>query len=778
MEISTAVCTHCGAPCPPAEHFCCAGCRAVYGVLHDATPYDPGDTYAFLDLPDVADRLLKFRGDHLATFVFRVPAIHCSSCVYLLERLSQLDAGFVESRVDFGRKEVSVRFDPERLSLRKAVEWLVRIGYTPQLELDPKADARRSGEARDRWIKLGLAGFAFGNVMLFSLPEYFAPELLDPFLKKVFTTLNLVLSLPVLFISASEFLSGAWTALRHRTVTLDVPIALGILALYGQSLSDILTGGGPGYFDSFTGLIFFLLIGRTMQGKTYEALSFDRSHTSYFPLAANVLGPEGAHPVPLGELAPGDRLFVRHGELIPCDAELESESAQLDYQFVTGESTPVDVARGARLFAGGRVAGAAATVVVRQAASQSYLTELWNRVNGSGPARSSRLRLPDALSPWFTGLVVVLATGAGLWWAQHDAGKALYVVSSILIVACPCALAMAAPFTFGAVRRRYARHGFYTRHASVVEDLANVRTVMFDKTGTLTESRTDALFLGAPLTQPETSALGSVLMQSVHPLSRRVVEAMRPFETLPVADFREEKGHGVMGTVAGNRVVAGSAAWLTRNGIPDLLPGTESAGSQVLVAVGGRYLGVWEIRQDVRPGLSAMMRKLARAGYRLALTSGDSPRQRERLKAALPELGDMRFGQTPAEKWAWVEAERGRGAVCMVGDGLNDAAALRGADVGIAVADDVHAFTPASDAIVDGAALARLPAFLRLARGSVAITAAAYVLSVAYNVVGLSFAVRGELTPLVSAILMPVSSITVIAFATGATTLLAKWRGL
>ncbi|MBT6150083.1 MAG: heavy metal translocating P-type ATPase, partial [Gemmatimonadetes bacterium] len=339
-------CYHCGLPCVDGsisadEHaFCCVGCRTVFEILQesglqkyymlDARPGTPPSRsqpadgvpllgrFAYLDDEQLQQQLLDFTDGATARATLRLPQIHCASCVWLLENLERLLPGVRNSEVDFLRRELSLVWDVDRLSLRQLVEGLTRVGYEPEITLGSAAAPRASGDPLIR--RIGVAGFCFGNAMLFSLPEYFAnPGDLSQAWQRLFTVLNLALSLPVMFYSSTDYLSGAWRALIQRVVTIDVPIALGICVLFGRSLVEILTATGSGYMDSFNGFVFFLLLGRLLQRNSFVALSFERDYRSYFPLAVNVRHGNEEHPVAVAALQPGQRLIARHGELIPAD---------------------------------------------------------------------------------------------------------------------------------------------------------------------------------------------------------------------------------------------------------------------------------------------------------------------------------------------------------------------------------------------------------------------------------------------------------------------------
>lgn len=735
---------------------------------------------SYLNDPTMIQRLVEYRDDTQTFITFSIPSIHCSSCIWLLEHLPRLNAGILQSRVDFPNRVVAIRFRHEDIPLSDVVHLLRKIGYEPVLSLasDPAFQAERNHPKRRQWMKLGLAAFAFGNVMLFSLPEYFAPELLDETLKNVFVTLNILLSLPVLLYSASDYITGAWQSLKQKYVTLDVPIALGIIALYAQSLFDVVSGHGPGYFDSFTGLIFFLLIGKAVQSRTYDALSFNRTYEAYFPLAAHRLERDTLTSVAVAHLKPGDHLFIRNMELVPCDCVLESESCDVDFSFVTGESTPVTKKRGDVVYAGGRVVGTAATLIVTKSTSQSYLTRLWNRDYTPETGATSMMSIADRISPYFTAAVMLIAFVSTAIWFTIDSAKAPMVLASVLIIACPCALAMAAPFTLSAVRRHLGRHFFYTKNTLVIEQLARIRTVLFDKTGTLTDAAATVRFSGAPLSDIDKQRIHAVLRNTTHPLGQRLNTWLNVVSILKADTYMEESGKGIRAWVDGQDLLLGSHAWLSSLGVNGLPAKAPSSSSVIYVAFNGEYRGHAEIRHTVRDGLAPMLNQMHRDGYELHVVSGDTSREEQAMLAALPSVASVRFDQSPEDKLRIVQSMKADAAVAMIGDGLNDGAALRAAHAGIAVTDDIHAFTPASDAILKGSELVHLPRFLAFSKRSLTVVHAAYLLSFAYNVIGLSFAVQGMLTPIVSAILMPVSSITIIAFTTGATWLTAKYQGL
>ncbi|RMD73519.1 MAG: heavy metal translocating P-type ATPase, partial [Bacteroidetes bacterium] len=466
------VCYHCGEPCGqnPIEYdgkcFCCTGCSMVYQILQekDMCRYyeldqNPGislkgrrqERYEFLDDEEVVEALLDFRNERVAKVTLHLPQIHCASCVWLLENLYRLREGIIQSRVHFMKKEVSLTFDPARISLRQIVELLASVGYPPAIHLASAEKGRRGQTPRRLLYQIGIAGFAFGNVMLLSFPEYLGLDLAaQQGWVWVFGYLNLLLSLPVLFYSGVDYLRSAWQGLRMGQLNIDVPVSLGMLTLFGRSTFEVLTQTGPGYFDSLAGLVFFLLVGKWYQQKTWAQLSFDRDYKSWLPLAATLVEDGGERSVPVRRLQAGDRIRVRHGELVPADGILVQGDGRLDYSFVTGEAEPQPAAEGEKVFAGARQVGGAIEVVLTKAVEQSYLTRLWNEQSFAHKQTQLKTELlADRVGKWFTAVVLVLAFGTLAWWWPRDVHAAIDAFTAVLIIACPCAVALAIPFTFG-----------------------------------------------------------------------------------------------------------------------------------------------------------------------------------------------------------------------------------------------------------------------------------------------------------------------------------------
>lgn len=781
--MNTDNCFHCGLEIVKQDviifdekHFCCSGCKTVYEIFSSndmmsyydfeqspgATPSENNGKYDFLDNEKIVEKLLDFHEGTTQIVSLQIPHIHCSSCIWILENLNKLQKNIISSQVNFHEKKVRVTYNSEVIALKSIVALLQSIGYEPYISLD-NYESKKTKTDRSLTYKLGVAFFCFGNIMLLSFPEYFdVNEFWLDHYKGFFRWLIFGLSLPSFFYSATDYYVIAYKSIKSKMLNIEIPIALGIVVMFVRSTVDIIFNYGQGFFDSLTGLIFFMLLGKMFQMKTYSFLSFERDYKSYFPVAVTIIKSDGTEDsIPVHEVKKGDRLLIRNQELIPTDGILISENASIDYSFVTGESIPVSKKSGDKLFAGGRQSGSIIEMEVLNSVSQSYLTQLWSNDVFQKKVDQKYQTITNKISRYFTPALLLIAFAGFSYWIFISTDTAFNVFTAVLIVACPCALALTAPFTLGNVLRILGRKKFYLKNSLAIEQLAKVDTIVFDKTGTITTSKKAKLtYDGKPISDQQQLWIKNVLRASNHPLSRILYDALPDNKRMETESFEELPNKGIIAIIDGNQIKIGSAAFVQNSNENNVLQ------TSVHIAIDEMYIGKYIFHNEYRDGLSELFYDLSKE-YEIKVLSGDNEGERTVLENLLPQGTELIFNQKPEQKLEFIKQLQLKGKnVLMVGDGLNDAGALAQSNVGISVSENVNVFSPACDAILDASEFHKINRFLKMSKKAMLTIRLSFGLSLLYNVVGLSFAVTGNLLPLVAAIIMPLSTVTIISFVT------------
>lgn len=783
-------CYHCGDICRDnnihrdEKTFCCEGCKMVYDILNENSLCDyyslnqnPGisqrikvrsDKFAFLDDEKIQNQLISFRDDEQVHVTFYLPQMHCSSCLFLLENLHRLDEGIIASKVNFTRKEADIVLSVKKTSLRRVAEILTSIGYEPYISLNDLKE-KRPVINKSMVYQLGVAGFCFGNIMLLSFPEYLGIDATEKQLQLIFRWISFALAIPVFLYSAYPFYESSWKSLKHKFLNIDAPIALAIIITFVRSVYEIVSGNGGGYFDSMTGIVFFMLAGRIVQDKTYRQLSFDRDYTSYFPVAVSVLKNEKEVPSLLPDIKPGDTLLIHNEELIPADGILTKGKAFIDYSFVTGESVPVAKEVGEIIYAGGKQTGGNIELLTVKEVAQSYLTKLWNQDVFKENKETRYTSFVHLLSRYFTYIVFGIAAITAIYWSINDASRIWPAVTAIFIIACPCALLLSNTFTNGNVLRILGKNGFYLRNAETIEAIANIDHIVFDKTGTLTSANDYTItYAGRTLTDDQKEQVGAIAACSTHPLSKAVTRFLSYKNTLQPTFIEEIPGKGIMGIVDNAIIKIGSEDFVTGR------KNDQSNGTTVFISIDNEPSGKFLFSNQYRGTVPDIVKALKR-NYKLSVLSGDNEAEKSNLQQLLGEKATLFFHQKPEDKLAYIKHLQSKGeSVMMIGDGLNDAGALKQSDTGIAISEQTNNFTPSSDAIIEAKKFALLPRFIQLCKANKNIIIASFILSIVYNIIGLYFAVQGNLSPMIAAILMPSSSLSILLLTFGSSSLLAR----
>ena len=794
-------CAHCDSPVSAVRvdlrserQFCCDGCHSVYAILHDAglegyyaqrepaalerkTAQPSRRKFEELDEPSFRDSHCQPRANGALTTSFFVEGVHCSACVWLLERLPRVAPAVVEARYDLTRSALQVSWDPTKARLSEVARALDSLGYTPHPSHEANSSAEQRKGDRALLLRLGIAGAAAGNVMLMALALYSGEfsGMAEEY-TALFRWASLAIATPAVFWTGNVFFRGGLAALRTRTPHMDLPVSLGLLAGYLGSAVNTLRGHGEIYFDSLCTLTFLLLVGRYLQRthQRHSAKASDLLH-ALAPATARLVDGEALREVPAHSVTVGSIVEIGAEERVAVDGVITLGSSALDTSLLTGESFPEEVTVGDRVHAGTTNLASKLRVRVESAGRETRLGRLLESVESTQRERAPIVRLADRVAGYFVVAIVTIAAFTLLLWWQLDASHAIDHTVALLVVTCPCALGMATPLAVSAALRAAARNGILFKGGEFIEELARPGTIVFDKTGTLTEGRLELVSWSGD--EALKAFARAAEANSGHPIARAFQRSLGA-TPLRSSSCREYPG-GVRAQVEGKDVLIGSRAFLTDQlgsvpafALRQLQTEAQAGRTPVLIAIDGEVRAVAGFADTVRADAAESLKRLAELGFQLEVLSGDDQRV---VDSVVQHLGVpvalARGGASPEAKHALITLRRSNGQrVFMVGDGVNDAAAMAAANVGIAVHGGAEACLSAADVFttrpgLDAIALAALGA-----RRTMRVIRTGITLSLAYNLVGIALAVSGHLDPLWAAVLMPLSSITVVTAALRART--------
>lgn len=786
-------CAHCGLPVPrglrraaPEPSFCCNACETAFGMIHAC---GMADFYAIASDSKALGRPAAGAGRRYEeleasadivridprrwTTRLTITGLHCAACLWLLERLPRMHAGVIESRVNMARATICLAWDPELTSLAAIARRIDALGYAvaPHEDNLSRAD-RRSPEARHALVRIGVAGAIAGNVMLASVALYAGESFgIEPVFEQMFRWMCLGLSILLLAWPGATFFRGALAAIRSRTPHMDLPVSIGLLVGGVAGAWSTVRGSGDIYFDSLSALVFLLLIGRWLQASQHER-AFDAVATasSLSPRTARVMRPDGAMETPIQLVQAGDHVEVLAGETIPVDGVISDGRSSLDRSIMTGESLPVSVEPGDPACAGEVNVASRLVLRVERAGSATRLAAVMRLVEEAMDRRAPIELLANRVAGVFVVVVLAVAAATFLLWAPFELSRAVACSTALLIVTCPCALGLATPLTVAIGLGRAARAGIFIKGGAALERLATPGDIVLDKTGTLTLGRCVVTeWTGEESLKPLVAAAESACD---HPTARALASIV-PRADIPV-QVRHIAGGGLIAELGGDVLAIGSEPFVRQSGskapLMRLAAAIERAvtrgESPVLIARNGRIEAVASIGDVLRTEAPAVVRSLESRSWTTHILSGD---RQEVVDAVADRLGVDRSrahgSVSPEGKAAFIREKAARGRVVMVGDGVNDAAALAEAGVGVAIRGGAEASLAAADVFLIEPDLSLLLRTIDGARRVVGTIRLTIAISLAYNVVCAGLAVTGLISPLGAAVLMPVSSLTVLAIA-------------
>jgi len=787
-------CSHCGLAVPPGlldahstEQFCCAGCHTAFGILHshgldqyyrfaerrEAPVHTSGRKYEEFDHPSFEQLYVTTTSDGLSRTELYLEGVHCSSCVWLVERMPLLVPGVARTDLDVRRSLAVVEWDLSAVLLSTIAQSLDALGYPPHPFRGVVRDAMRKREDRAMLVRIGVAGAIAINVMLASLALYSGSvNGMDPQFERFFRWVCFVVIVPTFVWPGRVFFAGAWAALRTRSLHMDLPIAIALAAGLVRGAINTVRDHGPVYFDGLAVLIFALLVGRFLQqrGQRMAADAAELLH-AVAPSSARIVEDDVVRTVPAEALLPGMVMDVRAGESFAADGVVIQGRSAVNAALLTGESRPTSIAEGATVFAGTLNVEAPLRVRVDEAGESSRIAKLLRQVEESARRRAPVVQLANRMAGIFVGVVLTLAIvvfAVGMTVAPE---RALDNAIALLIVTCPCALALATPLAITVAVGRAAGRGMLVKGGDALELLAKPGTLVLDKTGTLTEGRTAVVaWVGAEWVQPFVLALEE---GSSHPLADGFRRAWPEMQTPSVINATHVSGGGMVGTIDGHVVRVGSPAFV-RDGIsvsagePDgSLVGAINAIDRTLtpvhVAVDGVLVAGAGLGDRIRDDALVSLQQLRARGWRTIILSGDASDVVASVGHTLGFRADeLVAAASPEDKLAFVESLKAKGPVVMVGDGVNDAAAIAAATVGIGVHGGAEACLATADIYLARPGLGALVELTDGAQRTMRVIKRNIAFSIGYNIIGAGLAAIGLLTPLIAAILMPTSSITVV----------------
>jgi Cu2+-exporting ATPase len=789
---TTDTCFHCGAALRgPAQHtleidgataaFCGAACHEIARAIRDdgladfyrfrTGPVTPatgksaaGDRWATYDRPALQREFVATLPDGSREAQLLVHGVRCAACSWLIERAMGGVPGVREISVDPLTTRMRLRWDPAAAALSTLLARIAALGYDPYPYTEDATDRAAVLERRSALRRLIVAGLGMMETMSYATAMYAgALQDADPAIGEFFRLVSLLVATPVVFYAGAPFFRGAWRGLRSGRPGMDLPVALAIGAAYAASVWNALRGSGEVYFDSAVMFVFFLSCARFLEmAGRHRALSLTGALARHLPRVATRLGGGRAEVVGVVELEPGDRILVQPGHSVPVDGVLEGEPARVDESLLTGESRPVRKAAGDPVVAGSINLLGAATIRVERVGASTVLAQIGRLIGVAREERPRLVQVTDRVGAWFVTGVLVLAAATGLAWWFIDGGRAFEIVLAVLVVTCPCALALATPAAFTVGMSALASQGVLLRRAGALETLSRADTLVFDKTGTLTE-HLSGIRRVEPLGARDAAqclALAAALeSRSEHPLARAFP---RPEGIPRVEDVRAVPGQGLAGRVDGLELRIGTRAFAL--GLAGAATGGDDPEAEVqAVWLAGPEGAIarFEIAEQVRAGAADALAGLAAQGVEIVIASGDRPGP---VRAAARRLGVAAWHATlqPADKLALVRGMQGTGHVVgMVGDGINDSPVLAGADVSVAIGTGTSLAQHSADCVLMGTGLGALPVAVRHARRTMRVVRQNLWWAVGYNVVAVPLAATGLLAPWLAALGMSASSLLV-----------------
>ena len=807
-------CFHCGLPNPPGHHFvaeietvkrdfCCLGCESVCKVIYDsglqgfyqrtpegqllAPPKELPKDLNLYDLDDVQSEYIGSLGQYRDIHLL-VEGIHCAACVWLIEHTLNATAGIEDIKVNLANKRLHVRWNNDQILLSEIISRLGEIGYSA-IPFDPEtAEGVIQKQNRALLLRMAFAGFTMMNLLWVSIALYTGAD--EGEFKTMFEWIGFALATPTLFYSGWPFLKGAFTGLRRLHLTMDLPIAIGASTSYAYSVYVMLSDSvvGEVYFDTVVNFIFVILVGRFLEAKSKKhAVSATQRLLDLQPRIAHVIRNNETQTVSIRSVKKDEIVLIKAGDKIPVDGLIIDGMSSVDESMLSGESMPVRKMINDKISSGTINIESALKVRVTETLRNTTLGKIISLVEDAQSSKAPIQCTADRIVPWFVAMTLLLSSVTFAWWYSDNIEIALMAATAVLIITCPCAFGLATPMAIAVASGLAAKHGILIKNGAVLEYLSDVNHFVFDKTGTLTEGKmkVNKIFTNQIDNKDLLAIIAPIEQLSEHVIAKTIVLTAKDYDirlnTNAVENFASKPGHGVKAEIDNKHVVIGTVKWLELNNISldNTMQKTkteyEHKGiSCIHIAIDGQQLAMIALSDTLREGAKELINDLRKDGIKLTLLSGDRQAVADNIAK---ELGGMNViaEVLPDQKDDIIKQLQNNGeCVAMVGDGINDAAALLRADVGIAVGSGTDVSMESADIILLQNELTKVRTVELLARRTLTTIRQNIALSFSYNIIMVPLAMMTFVTPVIAAISMPVSSLVVIGNSARIRTLFTK----
>ncbi|TGM40446.1 heavy metal translocating P-type ATPase [Leptospira levettii] len=809
---TTTECDHCGNPIrlvriesklgDETKVFCCEGCETVYSIIHSLggsyyyslkgntklSPVEIEENETEIENDLVYQKFVRPSGEFSEVSI-QITNIHCSACVWINEKVLNEEEGILSAQINFASGRARIRFDKSKIKISRILSLIRAIGYKPILFSPTEGNLQKSKQLKNLLLRIGVAGFCFGNIMILSVALYSGYFTgIDLNLKRMFHYASWVFATPAYLYSGFPFMSGFLTSIRRRTLSMDFLLFLGISMAYFYSVFVTLTDKGEVYFDSVAMIYFFILIGKYFEEKA-RVFASDKleSILCKLPETSLRISENAETTIPSSEIKLGDKIQVAPGKRIPVDAILLSKETYVDESFLTGESVPIRKQTGDSILAGSLTMDNPALILANSDYHASTLSSLKLRLEEALHLKPKIQILTEKIASYFISVVFLLAFvcfGVWMFVTHGNLEQSLVTTISVLIVACPCALGISVPTALVTNHILNAEKGVLLKNPSVVETLAKANTIFLDKTGTLTEGK----FLVRLVTVSEEHLpfVYRIEKEINHPLAKSLVKYLSPYhlvkekaKEMELTHIQNIPGQGVKGTIVWlgkeHSVLIGNQTLLKEQNIK-IDSHTDKEGSVIYVAIDGKMLGQFVLADEVRQGAHSFVTLLKQMIPKIAILSGD---RFPAVKSIANTLGIQQFYSdlSPEEKANIIQDSQNKGnVVIMVGDGINDSLSLARANVSISHTEAEDMSLEKSDVVLTSGNLNGLIHSLLSAKKTKEVILQNIIISFCYNSIMLPLAMFGMMLPVICAVFMACSSLTVLINSLSIRIRIPKWK--